>query len=60
MEEACRRRNMEILWWLGLFIAFLSHPPEQIAMRAGSFDVDPVGGTTGAGFLIGNATAPTS
>jgi hypothetical protein len=24
------------------------------------FDVDPVGGTTGTGFLIGNATAPTS
>jgi hypothetical protein len=25
-----------------------------------NLDVDPVGGTTGTGFLIGNATAPTS
>jgi RepB DNA-primase from phage plasmid len=32
------------------------HPP----FTAEQIDVDPVGGTTGTGFLIGNATAPTS
>jgi hypothetical protein len=34
-----------------------SHP---MRLPLGLFDVDPVGGTTGTGFLIGNATAPTS
>jgi hypothetical protein len=38
----------------GIFAA-----PATTTGRA-TIDVDPVGGTTGTGFLIGNATAPTS
>jgi hypothetical protein len=55
------RQSVHIEW-----IAAAAAGPDPVAIASSPADseqvpdVDPVGGTTGTGFLIGNATAPTS